>query len=323
MKKGPGATVDFIKNSFSGLFTNLKDKLFGIVNTVNKIIGGLPEPLQKVFAGIKIIMDGFIGFWKNVFSSAITAIKNIVALLPNLFTDPLGTIKAIIGETGGFFKNVFQGAIDAVKGIIDGFAERFGGVFVSIKEKIEGFVNFFKEKMAVVKDFFGGIGEKIGNVFGGKGKGVDIPGHAAGGIFKQRHIAEIAEKGAEAVVPLNKSPWGFNLWKQAGELGGYLKTASEQSPAVSAAASVSAAPPPVKTPESSPVMAAAAQRISAGNNVVNVNFTQKNTFSGAAPDRETVNQMAVAGQQGADDLEIRVKAVLENIARNQRRTSFV
>jgi phage-related protein len=315
IKTAIGSLIDLWKNLFQGGF-----------DFINKIAGGLPEPFQKAFAGIKIIMDGFTGFWKNVFSSAISAVKNIAALLPNLFTDPMGTIKAIIGETGGFFKNVFQGAIDAVKGIIDGFAEKFGGVFVSIKEKIEGFVNFFKEKMAAVKDFFGGIGgsigEKTGSVFGGRGKGADMPGHAAGGIFKQRHIAEIAEKGAEAVVPLNNTSQGFGIWKQAGELGGYLKTASEQSPAVSAAASVSAAAQPVKTPEPSPVMAAAARRISAGNNAINVTFTQKNTFSGAVPDKETVTQLAVAGQQAADDLEIRVKTALENIMRNRHRVSF-
>jgi phage-related protein len=318
---------------FTGIFGGIKTAIESLVNFwknvfrggsdfVNKIISGLPEPFQKAFAGIKIILDGFIGFWKNVFGSAIEAVKNIAAPLPNIFTDPIGTIKAIIGETGGFFKNVFQEAVNAGTGIIDGFAEKFGGVFVSIKEKTEGFVNFFKEKMGGIKDFFGGVGEKIGNVFGGRGKGADIPGHAAGGIFKQRHIAEIAEKGAEAVVPLDKSPQGFNLWKQAGELGGYVKTASEQSPAISAAASVSAVTPPVKTPEPSPVMAAAAQRISSGGTVVNVEFKMTNNFSGGMPDSNTANQISVAGQKAGEDFESKVKSVFDSIMRDRMRVSY-
>jgi phage-related protein len=323
----------FIINPFAGVFKYLYDNFEGFRNVVNNvvsaikgffekgidfiknIIGGLPEPFQNVFTGIKIIIDGFIGFWKNAFSAGSNAIEAIVNLLPNLFSDPIGTIKAIIGEAVTFFKTVFQGGIDAVKGIIDGFADRFGGVFVSIKEKIGGFVNFFKDRMEPVKDFFSGIGEKIGGLFG-KGKAADIAAHAGGGIFTHRHIAEIAEKGAEAVVPLNKSPQGFDIWKRAGELGGYLKKASEQSPAISAAT------PPAKPPEPSPVMAAAAQRISSGDTVVNVEFRMTNNFNGGTPDGETAKRISEAGQQAADDFETRVKIAIENIMNNQRRTSF-
>jgi phage-related protein len=352
------------RNAVNNVVSAVKGFFERGIDFIKNIINSLPEPFQNIFAAVKTRVDSFVGFWKNVFASAVAAIKNIAGFLPGIFEDPIGTIKAVFGEFAGFWKNVFQGAVDAVrtiagalggifggifnnikavietvanvlknvfqgpieivKGIIEGLTGIFTGVFDAIKSKITGFTDFFTSKFEGIKNFFGGLGHVIGGVFGARDNA--MPGHASGGIFTQPHIAQIAEKGAEAVVPLNKSPQAFGIWKQAGELGGYLKTASGQAPAISAAASVPAsvpaAAPPLKTPEPSPVAAAAAQRMSAGNNIVNVNFTQKNTFNGAAPDRETVNQISAAGRQAADDFETRVKAALESIQRNQLRRSY-
>jgi phage-related protein len=348
-------TIKAIFDEFVGFWKNVFQ---GAIDAVRGLIEKLPEPFQKVFAGIRIVIDGFIGFWKNIFSSGIEAIKNIVALLPNLFADPIGTIKAIISETGEFFRNVFQGAIDAVGAIVGVLGGIFGGIFNSIKAVIEtvadvlktvfqgpvetvkgtigsltgiftgvfdalkskttGFTDFFTGKFEGVKNLFGGIGNVIGGVFGGRDTAV--PGHASGGIFTRPHIAQIAEQGAEAVVPLNNS--GFDVWKQAGELGGYLKTASEQSPAVSAAASVSAAMPPVKSPEPSPVTTAATQRISSGNTVVNVEFKMTNNFSGGTPDGNTASQISTAGQKAEEDFESKVKLIFDSIMRDRMRVSY-
>jgi len=73
------------------------------------------------------------------------------------------------------------------------------------------------------------------------------------------------------------------------------------------------------TEESSPVMQAAAQQLSHGDNVIHFNFTQNNTFSGASPDGETINKISAAGQQAADDLESRFETLYKEMMRNQRR----
>lgn len=44
-----------------------------------------------------------------------------------------------------------------------------------------------------------------------------IQGHAAGGIFTEPHIAWFAEKGPEAVVPLDRSARAKSIWMRAGE----------------------------------------------------------------------------------------------------------
>jgi hypothetical protein len=105
-------------------------------------------------------------------------------------------------------------------------------------------------------------------------------------------------------------------------MGGYLKMASEQSPAISAAASVPAATPPVETPESSPVMAAAAQKISSGGTVVNVEFKMTNNFNGGTPDSNTASQISEAGQKAGEDCEEKVKSIFDSIMRDRMRVSY-
>lgn len=52
----------------------------------------------------------------------------------------------------------------------------------------------------------------------------NLPGHAEGGIFDTPHIAAFAEKGPEAVIPLNGSREALSIWQEAGRiLGAYEK----------------------------------------------------------------------------------------------------
>jgi hypothetical protein len=255
--------------------------------------------------------------------------------MPDGVKDAFEKIKNIWNGLKEFFTGLWEAIKQGPSAVFDYLKNAFFGLFDSIKERFIGFINKIKEGWETVKGFFGAvvdgtknigskIGETVSGVFGGgnNNKNNAFPAHAAGGIFTQPHVAEIAEKGAEAVVPLNNTSHGFDIWKQAGDLGGYLKTASEQSPAVSAAASVAAAPPPVKTPEPSPVMAAASQKISSGNTTVNVEFKMTNNFSGGTPDSTTASQISEAGQKAGEDFETKVKAALENILSNQRRVSY-
>ncbi len=121
-----------------------------------------------------------------------------------------------------------------------------------------------------------------------------LPAHARGGIFNIRHIAEIAEKGAEAVVPLDRSDNGRRIWERAGLLGGYFaekaKAEDAETPAVT------------KAP-SSRLARAAVQRLSGGGGGnVTVYFTQENHFTGK-PDAATVQKIRDAGQAASVDME--------------------
>ena len=137
-----------------------------------------------------------------------------------------------------------------------------------------------------------------------------MPGHALGGIFTQPHVAAIAERGAEAIVPLNKSPDGFDIWKRAGELGGYLSQMNRQTATATAGGA-------------SPVMQAAARKISnnESENNIDIHFTQNITLSGT-PGAETVKQISEAGRMAVDEFEERVERAMNGIMRNRARLSF-
>ena len=51
----------------------------------------------------------------------------------------------------------------------------------------------------------------------------DLPQHGDGGIFNSRHIAEVAEEGPEAIIPIEHSGRALELWKETGRLLGAYK----------------------------------------------------------------------------------------------------
>jgi len=220
------------------------------------------------------------GFFSNAWQGAIGGIETLINGITTVFNNvfgPGGAIRQVISAVTGFFRNAWQSAIRGITTVLNtiiGAANRIPGINIP----------------------------KIGVDEGG------LPGYADGGIVRYRQIAEIAEKGPEAVIPLNNSSRGFDLWQQAGQLGGYLKRAQ--------AATVAT------TPQQSPVMAAAAQKMSGGDNVIRVDFKMTNNFNGGAPDGRTANQITQAGQKAGEDFEAKVKSVIEAMMRNQRRVSF-
>lgn len=56
-----------------------------------------------------------------------------------------------------------------------------------------------------------------------------IPAHARGGIFYTRHIAEVAERGAEAIIPLERTKKNVELWQVVGEHLGVMRNAPIES----------------------------------------------------------------------------------------------
>jgi len=343
-----------------------------VIEFIKGVIGGLKNAFRFIFDTIKSIVGAFVTFFKDVFNNPVAAVKNLIGSLADIFSGVFNVIKGKIESFAGIFtglwegiknitfsvwegiKSYFANAVEGIKTVWNGIKgfftglwdaikqgpaaavqyikDAFFGLFNNIQDKLFGFINKIKEGWDAVKGFFGGVGEKIGGIFGGDKKANTVPGHAEGGIFKRRHIAEIAERGAEAVVPLNKTAQGFDIWKQAGELGGYLKRASEQAPAVSAASAVapviSAVAPSINTassekkPEPSPVMEAAAQKISHGDTSVKVEIKMTNNFSGGAPDEETIAKISEAGQKIGNDIEEKIRSVIQEMTRDQRRLSF-
>jgi phage-related protein len=331
IKNGFDAVVQVAKTGFS-VIGNVAKVIIWPIETVIKIvralftdgIGGAVsvvgeqfEKLKGLFGniadGIRTIISTVTDFFKNAFKSGVEAVYGLLTGLSDKFGGVFTIIKNLTDSVTSFFKNAFANGVSSVTGIIDGLVGKFTAVFDSIKGKVTEFTSFFTSKFDSVKNVVGGIGSAISGLFGkGGDKASGMPAHAAGGIFTHKHIAEIAEKGAEAVVPLNKTSQGFDIWKQAGEIGGYLERLNTRT----ATAGVT----PRETP---PIMQAAAQKVSQGGEfAINVSFTQNNNFSGGAPDDETISRISAAGNDAADDIKDRVKTALEEIMRDKRRLAY-
>jgi phage-related protein len=329
-----------LKTMFGGVIGFFKGQFENAIELVKRLFGVFGVDVSGVFNGIKGFISGAADWLKTGFSNAVNFVKGLPGSIADAFTGAFNAIKNAVGNVAQMLQTMFPNAAEAVKGAfqaignvakivfwpietiiktivglftggLSGAVEALGGQFGKLGERVMGVFSGIKNVVDGVKGFIGGIGDKVGGFVGGA---VDrfksfLPGHAEGGIFTHRHIAEIAERGAEAVIPLNRSPQGFDIWKQVGEIGGYAERMSQQT----ATASTSSTPP---------VMKAAAQRISGGENTVKIEFNQNNTFSGGTPDKETINQISAAGQQAADDFEAKFRAAWNNMMRDQRRVNL-
>ena len=288
-----------------------------IAATVGKVFGAVMAFIKSPIT-IVVLAIGALA------AAAFLIVRNWGAIA-EFFRNLWEKIKSIFSGIGEWFRERFGGAFEAVTGVINGMAERFAAVFDRIRGMVDAFIGFFTRKFEAVSNVIGGIGNVLGgarNAVSGlfnRGRSEPIPAHADGGIFRNRHIAEISEKGAEAVVPLNNSRRGFDVWKQAGVIGGYI--GREQADMAVSAGNIPQMFTPQESPPPSPVMEAAARQISGGDTVVNVDFRMTNNFSGT-PDSETANQITQAGQQAGEDFEERVRLVCDKMFRNKARVSY-
>jgi phage-related protein len=315
------AIVAFFINPFAGVFKYFYDNFEGFRNLVNNVIGAVVNSFKGLWENVKSIFGSigefFSGIWEGIKGITVSIWEGIISYFSNVIEGFKIIWNGIIGFFAGLWEAIKQGPTATIEYIKNAFF----GLFDGIKNKFLGFINVIKDGWDKVKGFFGGIGDSIGGLFG-KDRSIDIATHAEGGIFTHRHVAEIAEKGAEAVVPLNNTPQGYDIWKQAGLLGGYLKDMGGQAPAVLATASAVADTPSSKIPEPSPVMEAAAQKVSAGDTAINMEFKLAFNFSGGTPDEKTIKQVSEAGQKAAIDIETKIRSVIESMTRENRRLSF-
>jgi len=279
---GPAA-FEKVKEVAGNVFDKVKNIASGALEKIKEKFPGLAEKGQKVFSALKAAAGGDFSKIKEIGAGAIDKLKNGFSSFKNFASEKLGFI-------GDFFSGIFDKIKAAFQSVIDFFQ---AGI-----EKIKGFFSGIKD---AVGGFFSGIGDFFGGLFGNN-KNNDVAKHAAGGIFTHRHIAEIAERGAEAVIPLNNSKQGLDIWKQAGAMGGYFQNEKAET----------------GTP---PVMFAAG-KMSGGENVFNFEIKLTNNFNGGTPDSNVARQIDIAGKQSADNFTDRVKAVLEDLLRQQRRVSY-
>lgn len=230
-----GEKIEAIKDFFIGLGNKIKDIFGGIgqwfkekfsqaKEAIIKAFSPIGDYFSKVFENIGFIFSGVKALFSGNFQGAYDAVvaiwnnitgfwKKIFGMLPQPVQDAILKIMEVFAPIVEWFSNKVLAIIKAFSNIPAALKDTFINAVNAIKNVFSPIVDWFKEKVDQIKGFFGGIGDKVKGIFGG-GKDKPDPdkpkpnpkpiGHAEGGVFFNKHEAEIAEDGAEAVIPLTK-----------------------------------------------------------------------------------------------------------------------
>ena len=186
-----GGTLDAIALIFKGFSQLLQGDWEGLWNTIK----ALGETIWNMITGV---LNNTIAGWSKIFDAFGIDIKRIWDDIKGIFN---GVIDFITGIFTGDWERAWNGLIEIFRNIWDGMKAIFAA---PINWIIDG-LNFFVRQLNKIKipDWVPGVG--------GKGINIEEIQHiqlARGGIVDQPTIAQIGERGAEAVVPLeNNTGW--------------------------------------------------------------------------------------------------------------------
>lgn len=219
-----------IKTGASTLTDNVKNFFINAWNGIKAIWDTVKGYFSDIWTNIKNAASTALESIKGFFSGAWTAIKNVWSGVTGWFGDIWTGIKNAFSGVADWFGSIFSGAVTKVKNAWSGIKDWFSGVWSGIKgvftsagsaisDGITGalkstFNNFMSGAVGLINKFIRAINSAIGVI--NKIPGVNIstlstlsvPQLAKGGIVTDSILANIGERGREAVLPLeNNTGW--------------------------------------------------------------------------------------------------------------------
>lgn len=235
---------DVVKKYFQDIWDNIKkgasdlwEKVKGFFSSAWTAIKGVWDVVKGYFQDIwTAIKNAASSMWDSVkgfFSGAWTAIKNVWNGAGTWFGGIWTGIKNAFSNVGTWFGNIFGGAWTAVKNawsnVKEWFAEKwegiksvFTGAGSAISDGITGalkstFNSFMSGAVGLINKFIRAINSaidlinKIPGVSIGKLSTLSVPQLAKGGIVTDSILANIGERGREAVLPLENNTGWMNV----------------------------------------------------------------------------------------------------------------
>ena len=235
---------DVVKKYFQDIWDNIKsgasdlwEKVKGFFSSAWTAIKGVWDAVKGYFQGIwDAIKSSASSLWESVkgfFSGAWTAIKNVWNGAGTWFGNIWTGIKNAFSNVGTWFGNIFGGAWTAVKNawsnVKEWFAEKwegiksvFTGAGSAISSGITGalkstFNSFMSGAVGLINKFIRAINSaidlinKIPGVSISKLSTLSVPQLAKGGIVTDSILANIGERGREAVLPLENNTGWMNV----------------------------------------------------------------------------------------------------------------
>ena len=178
------ATWDTIKGIFSVVKDVLTGNWSGAWEGIKGIVNTWGEYFSGVWEGIKGVFSAAVGWFGSTFAAAWEAVKGVFSAVGSFFTGVWNTIKQIFTTIGLSVADAVSGAFTTVVNSVIGFAENL----------INGFIKSVNWAVGIIN--------KIPGVNIPLIQEVNLPKLAQGGIATRSTVAEIGERGTEAVLPL-------------------------------------------------------------------------------------------------------------------------
>ena len=213
--------INFFKNLWTSITTIVRNvwtsicTIWGIVaswvnsNVVQPIINFFRNLWTSITTIVRNVWNTICSVWGKIASwvnsNIIEPIKNFFSGLWTSITETVASVKEAI--TGAF-----QAAYDKVTEIWSGITGFFSKIWDGIKNTVNKLISKGKEALGVESD-----------VKSKDGKGTK---HAWGGLMTTPHWGQVAEDGAEMIIPLSKDKRnrGLSLWQQTGKILGVGNT---------------------------------------------------------------------------------------------------
>ena len=225
------------------LFMTLVQAIPAVIMELIPALGGILQavydnfiaPVKTKFAAlwedIKMIFTPAAKWFKQKFTAAYTAIKTAFANIGAFFKARWNDIKNAFGNVKTWFEDKFSAAWTAIKGVFENVGEFFGGIWDIIKEKfttvgtdvgdaiggafktaINAVIETVENALNAIPSAINGMIDEINKLPGVEIDTiptVSLPRLAKGGIVDRATLAEIGEKGAEAIIPLERNKAGL------------------------------------------------------------------------------------------------------------------
>lgn len=243
----------FFTESVPEFFSNMWDSVSSFfTETIPAWADGVFQRAQTFFTET---VPGFFGeLWNNVTTFVTETLPTwaegvfqkaqtfFTESIPGFFTNLWSDVTSFVTETlpawaetaftkvSTFFTTTVPGFFDTLWSNVTGFVtETLGEWASSIASKVSGW-------WSTISGWFDSLWSTISGAFS-SGREAGSGKHAEGGIMNAPHLAQVAEDGPEAIVPLGASSRsrGMAVWKEAGDIlgayddngeaGGYTSTA--------------------------------------------------------------------------------------------------
>ena len=228
-----------------GWFQDIWDAIDSAAEDVTDAVG---EFWEDAWDYVEDAWDGATGWFQGVWNDISSGASGSSSKVSGFFSSAWSSITNVWGKVVSWFQEKWSGISGVFSGVKEFFGEKFGGAISIIQEKWKGIKEWFAEKWKSIKDVFTTAGQSIGssittalknsfntfmsnavgkinNFIGRLNSAIDlinkipgvnigkigtlpVPQLAKGGIVTDSILANIGERGREAVLPLeNNTGW--------------------------------------------------------------------------------------------------------------------